>query len=66
MSSVNNSKEPLLRIAKRDGISRPKAYAIRLVAVLLSLVVSGIVEGRGASKPEVGMMMTRLGGKTNA
>ena len=42
MSTVNNSKEPLLRIAKRDGISRPKAYAIRLVAVLLSLVVSGI------------------------
>ena len=42
MSTVNNSKEPLLRIAKRDGISRPKAYAIRLVAVLLSLVVSGL------------------------
>ena len=42
MSTANNSKEPLLRIAKRDGISRPKAYAIRLVAVLLSLVVSGI------------------------
>ena len=42
MSTVNHSKEPLLRIAKRDGISRPKAYAIRLVAVLLSLVVSGI------------------------
>ena len=28
--------------------------------------VSGIVEGRGASKPQVGMMMTHLGGKTNA
>ena len=42
MSTANNSKEPLLRIAKRDGISRPKAYAIRVVAVLLSLVVSGI------------------------
>ena len=28
--------------------------------------VSGIVEGRGASKPDVGMMMTRLGGKKNA
>ena len=42
MSTANNTKEPLLRIAKRDGISRPKAYAIRLVAVLLSLVVSGI------------------------
>ena len=35
-------KEPLLRIAKRDGIARPKAYAIRIVAVLLSLVVSGL------------------------
>ena len=42
MSTANNSKEPLLRIAKRDGISRPKAYAIRVVAVLLSLAVSGI------------------------
>jgi len=39
---MNNRKEPLLRIAKRDGISRPKAYAIRVIAVLLSLVVSGI------------------------
>ena len=36
------SKEPLLRIAKRDTISRPKAWAIRIVAVLLSLVVSGV------------------------
>lgn len=36
------SKEPLLRIAKRDEISRPKAYAIRIIAVLLSLVVSGL------------------------
>ena len=43
MSQVNNnSHEPLLRLAKRDGISRSKAYTIRIVAVLLSLVVSGI------------------------
>ena len=41
MSQVKQGKEPLLRIAKRDGISRPKAYGIRVVAVLLSLVVSG-------------------------
>lgn len=34
--------EPLLRIAKRDGIPRPKAYAIRLVSILLSLLVSGL------------------------
>ncbi|MDD3346965.1 ABC transporter permease [Oscillibacter sp.] len=42
MSAVKQHKEPLLRIAKRDGIARSKAYAIRIVAVLLSLVVSGI------------------------
>ena len=42
MSTVNHTQEPLLRIAKRDGISRPSSYAIRIVAVVLSLVVSGI------------------------
>ena len=36
------------------------------ILVLCGGKVSGIVEGRGASKSEVGMMMTRLGGKTNA
>ena len=35
------------------------------ILVLCGGKVSGIVEGRGASKPEVGMMMTRLGGKAN-
>ena len=39
---MKQSKEPLLRIAKRDGMSRPKAYLVRVIAVLLSLVVSGI------------------------
>ena len=42
MSQIKQGHEPLLRIAKRDGISRSKAYTIRIVAVLLSLVVSGI------------------------
>ena len=36
------------------------------ILVLCGGKVSGIVEGRGASKPDVGMMMTRLGGKKNA
>lgn len=36
------------------------------ILVLCGGKVGGIVEGRGASKPEVGMMMTRLGGKANA
>ena len=39
--TVQHHKEPLLRIVKRDGIARPKAYAIRIAAVLASLVVSG-------------------------
>ena len=42
MSQLNHTKEPLLRIAKRDIMPRPKAYAIRIVAVILSLIVSGI------------------------
>ena len=35
------------------------------ILVLCGGKVSGIVEGRGASKREVGMMMTRLGGKAD-
>ena len=42
MTQEKVHKEPLLRIAKRDSIPRPKAWAIRIVAVLLSLVVSGV------------------------
>jgi simple sugar transport system permease protein len=39
-----NHKEPLLRIAKRDALPFYKAWAIRLVAVLLSLVVcAGVI-----------------------
>ena len=41
MTQVKQHKDPLLRIAKRDAIGRPKAYAIRLIGVLLSLLVSG-------------------------
>ncbi len=42
MSKAATGHEPLLRIAKRDAVSRAKAYSIRVIAVLLSLVVSGI------------------------
>ena len=38
MTQGKTHREPLLRIAKRDGIARPKAWAIRIIAVLLSLV----------------------------
>lgn len=39
---MTHSHQPLLRIAKREGLARPKAYVIRVIAVLLSLLVSGI------------------------
>ena len=42
MTQGKTHREPLLRIAKRDGLARPKAWATRIIAVLLSLVVSGI------------------------
>ena len=42
MTHPKHYKEPLVRIAKRDAIPWPKAYGIRLLAVLLSLVVSGL------------------------
>ncbi len=42
MTQSKHRKEPFMRIAKRDAISRPGAYAIRLAAVLLSLAASGL------------------------
>lgn len=37
------SKEPLVHIVKRDTISKKKALAIRLIAVVLSLIVCALV-----------------------
>ena len=37
------NSEPLIRIAKRDGMPRGKAWLIRLAAVLLALLVCGVV-----------------------
>lgn len=38
-----SSKEPFVRMSKRDTISLAKAWGIRLIAVLLSLVVCALV-----------------------
>ena len=38
-----SNKEPIVRILKRDTISKKKAWAIRLIAVLLSLIVCALV-----------------------
>jgi len=37
------NKEPFVRILKRDTISKGKAWSIRLIAVLLSLIVCALV-----------------------
>lgn len=44
MSTVTHEhSEPMIRISKRTGISRPKAWGIRAIALVLALVVSGLV-----------------------
>lgn len=45
MNSVNTiaNKEPLIRITKRSSISIPKAWLVRIIAVLLSLIVCALV-----------------------
>jgi ABC-type uncharacterized transport system, permease component len=41
--TVITNKEPFARIMKRDGIAKKKAWGIRLVAVVLSLIVCALV-----------------------
>ncbi len=43
MSDIHGGKDPLVRIAKRSTISKPKAWAIRLISLLLALVVCAIL-----------------------
>jgi simple sugar transport system permease protein len=41
--TASSGKTPLLRIAKREDISRWKAWLIRIIAVLLALIVDGLL-----------------------
>ena len=41
MNTVRHN-EPLIRIVKRDTISRPKSWGIRIASVLLALLISGL------------------------
>ena len=43
MSDIHGGKDPLVRIAKRNTISKPRAWAIRLISLLLALVVCAIL-----------------------
>ncbi|MCI2058593.1 MAG: ABC transporter permease [Oscillibacter sp.] len=42
-TNSHEHSEPLFRISKRTGISAPKAWIIRGIALLMALVVSGLV-----------------------
>ena len=37
------AREPLLRIAKREGTTMPQKIAVRAIAILLALIVDGII-----------------------
>ena len=43
MSRNTEKKEPLFHIAKRDNLPWPKAWGIRIIAILLALVLCGII-----------------------
>ena len=42
MSTPNVHREPLIRIAKRDGIAVWKNWLIRLISVLIAMLLSGL------------------------
>ncbi|MBR5429182.1 MAG: ABC transporter permease, partial [Firmicutes bacterium] len=43
MSDTRAAKEPLIRIAKRNSLSRPQAWGIRLISLVLALAVCAIL-----------------------
>ncbi len=67
MSTVKTHHEPLLRMAKRDGIPTWKSVAIRIAAVLIALILSGLfiyaVTGLNPVKVYAAMFDGALGSK---
>lgn len=45
MSSIAlvNKKDPLVRIARRDSIAKPKALIVRLIAIVISLIICALI-----------------------
>ena len=43
MAKKNSVKEPLFHVVKRDSVSKIKSWAIRIIAIVLALVFSGIL-----------------------
>ena len=42
-NASSGTKEPFIRISKRTSIGKCNAWGIRIVALLLSLIVSGLI-----------------------
>ena len=67
MSNIKTNHEPLIRLAKRDGIAAWKSVTIRIAAVLIALVLSGLfiyaVTGMNPLKVYVAMFDGALGSK---
>jgi len=64
--TVKRTKEPLLHIAKRDDITGMKAWLIRIAAIVIGLLLSGVISAllTGASFFEVyDIMFTGVFGK---
>ena len=43
MANIKKNKEPLIHIAKRDDLSTSKAWLIRLAAIVLGLLLTGLL-----------------------
>ncbi len=43
MSKKQKTHEPKIHVVKRDEVSQPKAWAIRIIAVLIALIVCGVL-----------------------
>ena len=67
MSHIATHREPMFRLAKRDGIAAWKGIAIRVAAVLVALILSGLfiysVTGLNPVKVYVSMFKGALGSK---
>jgi len=64
--TVKRTKEPLLHVAKRDDITGMKAWLIRIAAIVIGLLLSGVISAllTGASFFEVyDIMFTGVFGK---
>jgi len=62
MSSTVKKHEPVFHVAKRDALPAYKSWLIRILAILIALVVSGIVTMLLTGENPVGVYATMIKG----